>query len=85
MTSAAQLGGPERSAMEALMQQRIDFRDSDDLVCSNCKCEVMIKHTGDVNAGYGQRQYTCSCGTEMKFEHPEAQQRQQSTMATANR
>ena len=58
------------------MQQRNEFHDQDDLVCSNCKCEIMIKHTGDTSKGYGNQPYTCSCGTTMQFEHQHSDQGQ---------
>lgn len=58
------------------MQQRNDFNDRDDLVCSNCHCEIMIKHTGDTSKGYGSQPYLCSCGTTMQLEHARSGQEQ---------
>jgi hypothetical protein len=64
------------------MQQQNEFHDRDDLVCSNCRSEVMIKHTGDTSKGYGQQAYTCSCGTKMQFEHQHSGQEQTTTVGS---
>lgn len=63
------------------MQQRTNFNDSDDLVCRNCNCEIMIKHVGDSSKGYGQQQYICSCGQPMTFEHQRAGEAQTAGMS----
>ena len=40
-----------------------------DYVCSNCGCEIMVKHAGDESKGYGRTDYTCTCGSAMQPEH----------------
>jgi DNA-directed RNA polymerase subunit RPC12/RpoP len=51
------------------MEQQTTFQEQQDLVCSNCSCEIMVKHTGDTAKGYGRQQYVCSCGQPMTPEH----------------
>lgn len=43
--------------------------DGTDYVCSNCGCEIMVKHRGDESKGYGRSEYVCTCGTRMQLEH----------------
>ena len=40
-----------------------------DYVCSNCGCEIMVKHSGDESKMGADSTYTCRCGTPMRPEH----------------
>ena len=48
----------------------LDMQDGDDFVCSNCGCEIMLKHHGDPAKMPSTRPFTCCCGTPMEPEHP---------------
>jgi hypothetical protein len=58
------------------MEQRNEFSDREDLVCSNCQCEIMIKHPGDTAKGYGKHAHTCPSGAAIQPEHQRADQGQ---------
>ena len=49
----------------------LEMRDGEDFVCSNCGCEIMLKHHGDPAKMPNMRPFTCCCGTSMQPEHPE--------------
>lgn len=46
--------------------------DGTDYVCSNCGCEIMVKHSGDQSKMSGDSTYICRCGTRMELEHARA-------------
>ncbi len=44
-------------------------QEGEDYVCSNCGCEVRVRHAGDqskMTSGSGT--FTCCCGEEMRVE-----------------
>ncbi len=47
----------------------MEMHDGDDFVCSNCDCEITIKHHGDSAKMTQMRPFTCCCGTQMAKEH----------------
>jgi hypothetical protein len=58
--------------MDTMQQSdRLEMRDGEDFICSNCGCEIMLKHHGDPARMPNMRPFTCCCGTEMRPEHPE--------------
>jgi hypothetical protein len=40
-----------------------------DWICSNCGCEIMVKHSGDIAKMAEDSTYFCRCGTAMQLEH----------------
>jgi hypothetical protein len=52
---------------------RLEMRDGEDFVCSNCGCEIMLKHHGDPARMQQVVPFTCCCGTPMQPEHPAGQ------------
>ncbi len=49
--------------------QSTQMQDGDDFVCSNCGCEIMLKHQGDPAKMQSMQPFTCCCGTKMEPEH----------------
>ena len=49
------------------------MQEGDDFVCSNCGCEIRLRHHGDDARMQTMQPFTCCCGTPME---PEANQRQ---------
>jgi hypothetical protein len=43
-----------------------------DWICSNCGCEIMVKHSGDLSKMADDSTYVCRCGTVMELEHKPA-------------
>jgi hypothetical protein len=50
---------------------QLEMQDGEDFVCSNCGCEIMLKHHGDPSRMQTMQPFTCCCGTQMQPEHPE--------------
>jgi DNA-directed RNA polymerase subunit RPC12/RpoP len=57
------------------MTERMDTAryEGTDYICSNCGCEIMVKHSGDASKMRPDSTYTCRCGTAMQLEHPPAE------------
>jgi hypothetical protein len=48
----------------------MQMQEGDDYVCSNCGCEIRVRHVGDPAKMQNMRPFTCCCGTQMaKEEH----------------
>lgn len=58
-----------RETMERPGMMTRPIAEMDDLVCTNCGCEIQVKHVGDPARGAGTRSFTCTCGTRMDFEN----------------
>jgi hypothetical protein len=52
----------------------MQMREGDDFVCSNCGCEIRLRHHGDPAKMQPMRPFTCCCGTAMDPEHDQAGQ-----------
>jgi hypothetical protein len=51
----------------------MQMQEGDDFVCSNCGCEIRLRHHGDPARMQSMQPFTCCCGTRMD---PENNQRQ---------
>ena len=52
--------------------QAPEMHDGEDFVCSNCGCEIMLKHHGDPAKMQRMTTFTCCCGTPMHPEHAQS-------------
>jgi len=49
----------------------MEMHEGDDYVCSNCACEIRVRHVGDPAKMRQMTAFTCCCGTQMeKEQHP---------------
>ena len=61
--------GSERSETKA---GGMRMQEGDDFVCSNCGCEIRLRHHGDPAKMQSMRPFTCCCGTPMDPEGNQA-------------
>ena len=47
---------------------RMQMQEGDDWVCSNCGCEIRLRHHGDPAKMQQMTDFTCCCGTKMHKE-----------------
>lgn len=50
----------------------MQMQEGDDFVCSNCGCEIRLRHSGDPAKMQQMRPFTCCCGTQMDKEQHSA-------------
>jgi hypothetical protein len=47
----------------------LQMQEGDDFVCSNCGCEIRLRHHGDPAKMPSMQPFTCCCGTRMDPEN----------------
>ncbi|MFN8622378.1 MAG: hypothetical protein U0869_16720 [Chloroflexota bacterium] len=57
--------GDQRSSQTG---QQLSMQEGDDFTCSNCGCEIRLRHHGDPARMQRMQPFTCCCGTPMQPE-----------------